>query len=469
MTSAARSRTTAPTCSRSSGSSPPSCCGGEGPCATRPTPATWTAATTRIRRWSISAAGRRSSRRRPSRPGQHRRRRSTTTSTTSTMTSTTRSRPTRGRGGGACRRAGGRRRLGWAADPADDRHVDDQGRSGIGRSGLVRPLHHRRGPVARGPAAGADPSESDDDGRPDGNARVASGGHARLHRQGVRHPGHRPRPARRGRRPRAGRRFRQFTRAPVVIVGHDMRPSGVELVEEFARGRHGAGGRRDRPRARLHRPDLLRRRPSRRARGDVHRLPQPGPVQRHQAVPGRRPPGRRRHRPRRDASRRRGRARRRGPGAAPRAGRLEHAQPARVVRRPRAVVHRRRLSCGRCASWPTPPTAWADWSCPAVFERLPRLELEVMYGELDGTFPNHPADPLQPANQTRPAGPGRHRRLRRRPGLRRRRRPGLRRRRGRPRLQRLHDHGDARRQRPAPPPRGDDPAQPDLLARPCPR
>jgi phosphomannomutase len=27
------------------------------------------------------------------------------------------------------------------------------------------------------------------------------------------------------------------------------------------------------------------------------------------------------------------------------------------------------------------------------------VELELMYGELDGTFPNHPADPLQPANQ----------------------------------------------------------------------
>jgi phosphomannomutase len=27
------------------------------------------------------------------------------------------------------------------------------------------------------------------------------------------------------------------------------------------------------------------------------------------------------------------------------------------------------------------------------------FELEVMYPELDGTFPNHPADPLQPANQ----------------------------------------------------------------------
>ena len=36
---------------------------------------------------------------------------------------------------------------------------------------------------------------------------------------------------------------------------------------------------------------------------------------------------------------------------------------------------------------------------PAVFERIPQIELEVMYGELDGTFPNHPADPLQPENQ----------------------------------------------------------------------
>jgi phosphomannomutase len=35
---------------------------------------------------------------------------------------------------------------------------------------------------------------------------------------------------------------------------------------------------------------------------------------------------------------------------------------------------------------------------PRVFERLP-CQLEVMYGELDGTFPNHPADPIQPANQ----------------------------------------------------------------------
>ncbi|MGD9795242.1 MAG: phosphomannomutase/phosphoglucomutase [Acidimicrobiia bacterium] len=36
---------------------------------------------------------------------------------------------------------------------------------------------------------------------------------------------------------------------------------------------------------------------------------------------------------------------------------------------------------------------------PKVFERLPGIEIEIMYGELDGTFPNHPADPIQPANQ----------------------------------------------------------------------
>jgi phosphomannomutase len=35
---------------------------------------------------------------------------------------------------------------------------------------------------------------------------------------------------------------------------------------------------------------------------------------------------------------------------------------------------------------------------PAVFDALP-FDLEIMYGELDGTFPNHPADPIQPENQ----------------------------------------------------------------------
>lgn len=34
---------------------------------------------------------------------------------------------------------------------------------------------------------------------------------------------------------------------------------------------------------------------------------------------------------------------------------------------------------------------------PAVFSRLP-FELDILYPELDGTFPNHPADPIQPEN-----------------------------------------------------------------------
>ena len=36
-------------------------------------------------------------------------------------------------------------------------------------------------------------------------------------------------------------------------------------------------------------------------------------------------------------------------------------------------------------------------TAPAVFADLP-FSLEVLYGELDGTFPNHPADPIQPEN-----------------------------------------------------------------------
>jgi len=34
---------------------------------------------------------------------------------------------------------------------------------------------------------------------------------------------------------------------------------------------------------------------------------------------------------------------------------------------------------------------------PAIFDRLP-FDLEIMYAELDGTFPNHPADPIQEEN-----------------------------------------------------------------------
>ena len=71
---------------------------------------------------------------------------------------------------------------------------------------------------------------------------------------------------------------------------------------------------------------------------------------------------------------------------------------------------------------------------PAVFERLPMIELEVMYGELDGTFPNHPADPLQPANQRDLRARVDLRVVRPRARLRRRRRPRVRGRRDRQRV-----------------------------------
>ena len=43
-------------------------------------------------------------------------------------------------------------------------------------------------------------------------------------------------------------------------------------------------------------------------------------------------------------------------------------------------------------------SAMAGLTVPAVFERLEQIELVPLHFELDGTFPHHPADPLDPAN-----------------------------------------------------------------------
>ena len=77
----------------------------------------------------------------------------------------------------------------------------------------------------------------------------------------------------------------------------------------------------------------------RRARGDVHRQPQPGPVQRHQAVPGRR----RARSARTPASPRSRRWSPAGSSSGPKIpGRVERARPAAGVRRARALVRRPR-------------------------------------------------------------------------------------------------------------------------------
>ena len=48
--------------------------------------------------------------------------------------------------------------------------------------------------------------------------------------------------------------------------------------------------------------------------------------------------------------------------------------------------------------WPwTPATAWRATPCRKVFDGLP-IDTVPLYFELDGTFPNHEANPIDPAN-----------------------------------------------------------------------
>ncbi len=109
-------------------------------------------------------------------------------------------------------------------------------------------------------------------------------------------------------------------------------------------------GRRRRPdRAGVHRPAVLRQRQHGPARRDVHRQPQPGPLQRHQALPrGRGAGGRRlgsgRHPP---ACRGRCARRRRPAGLGPGAGRAPRVRrvpplPGRPAREPPPARRRRR-------------------------------------------------------------------------------------------------------------------------------
>ena len=54
--------------------------------------------------------------------------------------------------------------------------------------------------------------------------------------------------------------------------------------------------------------------------------------------------------------------------------------------------------CDRCG-WPsTPATAWPVTPTPAVLGAIDSITLLPLYFELDGSFPNHEANPLDPAN-----------------------------------------------------------------------
>ena len=192
--------------------------------------------------------------------------------------------------------------------------------------------------------------------------------------------------------------FAELTRAPRVLVGRDMRPSGVELVAAFAEGLmvqgvdvvdvglvstdlvYFAAGRYDAPGAMFtasHNPAqyngvklcLAGARPVGADTGlaDVRRVAE-AVLDGHRPVP---------------AS---------TPGHLTTVDLLdEFADHVVSFIDPTAVAPLRVVA--------DTANGMGGLVVPKVFERLPQVELEVMYGELDGTFPNHPADPIQPANQ----------------------------------------------------------------------
>ena len=192
--------------------------------------------------------------------------------------------------------------------------------------------------------------------------------------------------------------FARFTGAPRIVVGRDMRPSGPELVDAFVRGAmaHGA----DVVDIGLASSDLLYF-----ASG---RLDAPGamftashnPAQYNgikMCLAGARSVGidsglRDMQRTAADV------LDGRGPAPAPRAGSLSQATlldefADHVVSFLAGDTGRRLRVVADTAN------GMGGLVVPAVFERLQGFDLEVMYPELDGTFPNHPADPLQPENQ----------------------------------------------------------------------
>ena len=257
-------------------------------------------------------------------------------------------------------------------------------------------------------------------------------------RQGVRRPGHRPRPAQRAAWPgRSGAAFvqtlrarRRAARTPIVIA-HDMRDVLARPGRRVRRRARAAEGA-DVIDAGLGSTDLLYF-----ASGSLD-LPgamftashNPAAVQRHQDVPGRGAADRAGHRPGRDprpgpghpGRRRRARPRRSRHGRA--AATCSPSTPRTCARlvdlsgiRPLKVV----VDAGNGMAGYTVPAVLGD----AVLPALP-LDIVPLYFELDGSFPNHEANPLEPANIVDLQEAVRRARRRPRAGLRRRRRPLLR-------------------------------------------
>ena len=182
--------------------------------------------------------------------------------------------------------------------------------------------------------------------------------------------------------------------------------------------------------ASLHRPRLLRLRQPRRARRDVHRQPQPGAVQRHQAVPGRRRAGRRGDRPRPDQ----------GVVAAglldrgEEPGRVERRDLLDPLRRARALVRRPRRAAAAAVVADTANGVGGLDRARGL--RRPAVRPHVLFARARRHLPEPPGRP-DPAREPEgsPARSRSTRARRRRTRVRRRRRPRLpRRRSGRSRV-----------------------------------
>lgn len=193
-----------------------------------------------------------------------------------------------------------------------------------------------------------------------------------------------------------GRAFVDVLGPDRVVVGHDMRPSSPELAEAFARGAAGAGA--DVVSIGLAATDEVYFASGTWGAAGAMITASHNPA-RYNGVklcrPGARPVGQGTGLSEiRDATR----ANLRGPAPGPlkRQGRVETAEVlddyadrllslAPVAGRPLKVV----VDAGN---------GMAGRTAPAVLGRLADVELIGMYLDLDGSFPNHPANPLEPAN-----------------------------------------------------------------------
>ena len=219
---------------------------------------------------------------------------------------------------------------------------------------------------------------------------------ARRHLQGLRHPRRLSRRDRRGSRPPGRQRVRSLHRRRPGA----RRPRHAAVVgaarRRVHRGRHARRRRRHRPRPGLDRPRATSRRAAstRPARCSPRATTRRSTTASSCAGPARRPSARRPASRQIKATVAAG-VRRAGRGRRARSSTVDLL--ARLRRRTCASFVDVDRCCGRSGSSPTPRTAWAASSCPTVFAAC-RSSSTVLFGELDGTFPNHPADPIQPEN-----------------------------------------------------------------------